>query len=169
MASAAVARASTQSTLAQGLRQKVTVTEIADHVDDLERSRHGTIFLSMEFWAPEQLAYFSSMVFTYLYISPRRRLACLYAISGDFESTVSFAWVKQTYNTHRPMMALFSPISRRSSRSSHMLGYPILTSSTSTVSSVKPARLIRFDISRGSRPAVMGEPQSRVGPRTCHW
>src|SRR5579863_2197425 len=60
------------------------------------------------------------------------------------------------------MMALFSPMSLRSSRSSHILGYAMLTSSTSTVRSVNPARLIRLDMSRGSGQLVTGEYQLGV-------
>lgn len=45
------------------------------------------------------------------------------------------------------MIAFPSPMSFKSSISSHMLGYPTLTSSMSTVSSVKPALPRRFETS----------------------
>ena len=49
--------------------------------------------------------------------------------------------------TDLPTTALFSPMSCRSSSNSHMEGYATLTSSTSTVNKVNPARPRRLDMS----------------------
>lgn len=55
--------------------------------------------------------------------------------------------LKTVVKSYLPSTALLSPISLRSSMSSHILGYVTLTSSTSTVNKVNPARPIRFDMS----------------------
>ena len=90
----------------------------------------------------------------HLCISPKRRPVCLYVTNGGLNTTISCCTGRLNAQAYRPTMALFSPMSLRSSKSSHILGYLILISSTSTVRRLKPARLIRFDISRGSRPVV---------------
>lgn len=53
------------------------------------------------------------------------------------------------------MTALLSPMSLKSSISSHMLGYAILTSSVSTVRRLKPARPIRLEMSLVSAQVVV--------------
>lgn len=86
----------------------------------------------------------------------------------------------KAHNGHinRPITAFPSPMSFKSSISSHMLGYPILTSSMSTVSNVKPALPSRFEMSlvstrmRNSRKykalivnqPVMGEMWGEIPP-----
>ena len=102
-------------------------------------------------------------------MSPRRRPVYLYVTNDGLIHAVSCCVGQLNAQAHRPIMALFSPMSLRSSRSSHILGYLILTSSTSTVRRLKPARLIKFDMSRGSRPAVRSRNSVVVFRRACHW
>ena len=110
-----------------------------------------------------------SLFLTHLCISPKRLPVYLYVTNDGLNPTISYCVGQLNAAAHRPIMALFSPMSLRSSRSSHMLGYPIIISSTSTVRRLKPARLIRFDMSRGSRLVVRSRKLLVEIRRACHW
>src|SRR5262245_29975996 len=68
-----------------------------------------------------------------------------------------------------PRTPLLSPMSRKSSITSHILGYVIFTSSTSTAMRENPARPRRLDISRVSERKVRMQFIWVEERNTCHW
>lgn len=125
----------------------------AYHINDLEGGGYRSIFIAVELYSQVSCRCKSRMSSTDLCKWQMQRpgchgelcVACMHSVAQPCPRAGSCI-----RDTHRPTTALLSPMSCRSSMSSHIDGYATLTSSTSTVSRVKPARPRRLDMSRES-------------------